>query len=100
MHILTAILRAKPGHEDTMLAELLKVADFVEAEEPDTIAFHVARAGDDSRTFVTYERFRDEAAMTRHNEGPGAQGFFATCGDMLDGDPVVVSGPERRAVTR
>ena len=94
MFTLTAILRAKAGHEDTVKAELLKVGDYVRAHEPDTASFFVTQSADDPCVFVTHERFADHAAMDRHNNGAGSQGFFAAAGHLLDGPATVVTGPE------
>ena len=94
MFTLTAILRAQKGHEDTVKAELLKVGDYVRAHEPDTASFYLTQSADDPCVFVTHERFADRAAMDRHNNGAGSQGFFAAAGDLLDGPVTVVTGPE------
>ncbi|MDX5384226.1 MAG: antibiotic biosynthesis monooxygenase [Rhodobacterales bacterium] len=94
MFTLTAILRAKAGHQDTVKAELLKVGDYVRAHEPDTASFFVTQSAEDPCVFVTHERFADRAAMDRHNNGAGSQGFFAAAGDLLDGPATVVTGPE------
>lgn len=94
MFTLTAILRAQKGHEDKVKAELLKVGDYVRAHEPDTASFYVTQSADDPCVFVTHERFKDRAAMDRHNNGVGSQGFFATAGHLLDGPATVVTGPE------
>jgi quinol monooxygenase YgiN len=94
MFTLTAILRAQKGHEDTVKAELLKVGDYVRVHEPDTASFFVTQSADDPCVFVTHERFADHAAMDRHNNGAGSQGFFAAAGHLLDGPATVVTGPE------
>lgn len=94
MHTLTAIIRARKGHQDLVRAELLKVAAFVAAHEPDTLGFHLAQSADDPCVFTTYERFTDRAAMDRHNAGGGSTGFFAAAGDALDGDVTVVTAVE------
>jgi len=94
MHTLTAIIRAQKGHEDTVRAELLKVGVFARENEPGTIGFHVAQDPDYACVFTTYERFTDKAAMDRHNNGAGSQGFFAAAGDLLDGDVTVVTAKE------
>ena len=94
MHTLTAIIRAQKGQEDTVRVELLKVGVFARDHEPDTIGFHVAQDPDDACVFTTYERFTDKAAMERHNNGAGSQGFFAVAGDLLDGDVAVVTAKE------
>ena len=94
MFTLTAILRAQKGHEDEVKAELLKVGDYVRLHEPDTASFFVTQSADDPCLFVTHERFRDRAAMDRHTNGAGSQGFFAAAGHLLDGPATVVTGPE------
>lgn len=94
MHTLTAIIRAKKGSEETVYAELLKVGVFAKDHEPDTIGFYVAQDLTDPCVFTTYERFKDQDAMDRHNNGAGSQGFFAAAGDLLDGDVTVVTAQE------
>jgi len=94
MFTLTAILRAKPGHEGEVKAALVKVGEHVRAHEPDTASFFVTQSANDPCVFVTHERFADQAAMDRHNDGAGSKGFFAEAGDLLDGPATVVTGPE------
>ncbi|MEW9918758.1 putative quinol monooxygenase [Marimonas sp. MJW-29] len=94
METLTAIIRAKPGHEDTVAAELAKVGAFAAEHEPDTIGFFVAQDPDDPCRFTTYERFTDAAARDRHNNGAGSQGFFAAAGHLLDGEVTIVTARE------
>lgn len=94
MFTLTAILRAKPGHEDSVKAALRKVGDFVRIHEPDTHSFYVTQSADDPCVFVTHERFTDRNAMDRHNNCAGSQGFFEAVGHLLDGPATVVTGPE------
>lgn len=94
MFTLTAILRAKPGHQDAVKAALLRVGEYVRAQEPDTASFYVTQSADDPCVFVTHERFADRAAMDHHNNGAGSKGFFADAGHLLDGPATVVTGPE------
>lgn len=94
MQTLTAIIRVKPGHEDTVARALAEVGDYAQANEPDTLAFHVTRDLADPCVFTTFERFTDAAAMEQHNNGAGSQGFFAATEGMLDGDVTVVIGRE------
>lgn len=94
MRTLTAILRAKPGHEATVRAALIEVGDFVRAHEPETLGYFVAQDPADPCRFTTYERFTDAAAMDRHNNGAGSQGFFAKCAGLLDGPVTVVTAEE------
>lgn len=94
MFCLTAIIRAKKGTETTVLAELLKVGGYAKEHEPGTIDFFVTQDANDPCLFSTYERFVDQAAMEKHNEGAGSQGFFTAAGDLLDGPVTVVMANE------
>ena len=94
MFTLTAIIRAKPGLQDRVKKALIKVGEYVRANEPDTLSFYVTESADEPYVFVTHERFRSSEAMERHNNGAGSQEFFSEVGDFLDGPPLVVTGPE------
>lgn len=94
MQTLTAIIRAKKGHEEAVRAALLTVGEHVRAHEPDTLSFFVAQDPDDPCRFTTYERFTNRAAMERHNAGAGSQGFFRDAGPLLDGPVTVVTATE------
>ena len=67
MLTITAIIRAKKGHDHVMRAALLEVAGNVQANEPDTIGFFISQDVGDPCLFTTYERFTDQTAMDRHN---------------------------------
>jgi len=94
MQTLTAIIRAKPGQEAKVRDALIKVGEFVRANEPDTIGFFVAQSPDDPCVFTTYERFTDKAAMDLHNNGAGSRRFFAEAGDCIDGAVTLVTANE------
>lgn len=88
---LTALIRAKPGSEDAVLEALLAVGEYAAAHEPGTLDYTVVQSQSDPTSFVTQERFADEAAMTAHNEGAGSKAFFAATEGML-GEVVVHTG--------
>jgi quinol monooxygenase YgiN len=94
MQTLTAIIRAKPGQDDVVLQALLEVGRFAQVHEPGTQGFFVAQDASNPCVFTTYERFSDAAAMERHNNGAGSQGFFAATKGLLDGDVTVVIAQE------
>jgi quinol monooxygenase YgiN len=89
MLTITALIRAKAGHEDTVEQALRAVIAEVKANEPGTVAYFVGRAQDDPTVFTTFERFADQAAMARHNESQAVADFVAATRDSLDG-PVVL----------
>lgn len=101
MVTITAVIRVREAEAEAMAAALLDVAGYVEAKEPDTLAFHICRSMDDPCVFATFERFADHAAMEAHNGSPAVARFFALASPMLDGPVIlhtcaelaVVSGP-------
>lgn len=86
---ITAVIRCRAGHEDTMAQALLDVARYVGDAEPETRAFFISRDARDPRVFTTYERFTDTAAMDTHNNSAAVARFFATAKPILDGEVVL-----------
>ena len=91
---ITAIIRASKGHEQTMLDALLAVAENVQRNEPETIAFFVSQDSSDPCVFTTYERFVDQAAMDRHNNSAASARFFQVAKPILEGDVILVKATE------
>ena len=94
MLTITAVIRAKKGHEDTMRRALLEVAENVGSNEPNTIGFFVSQDQTNPSVFTTYERFLDQAAMDAHNNSQVVARFFGITKPILDGDVVLVTGTE------
>jgi quinol monooxygenase YgiN len=94
MLTITAVIRAKKGHEDTMRRALLEVAENVRGNEPNTIGFFVSQDQTNPSVFTTYERFLDQAAMDAHNNSQVVARFFGIAEPILDGDVVLVTGTE------
>jgi quinol monooxygenase YgiN len=94
MLTITAIIRAKKGHEDMMRRALLEVADNVRINEPNTIGFFVSQDQADPSVFTTHERFLDQTAMDAHNNSPVVARFFGIAKPILDGDVVLVTATE------
>lgn len=100
MLTITAVIRAKKGHEDTMRRALLDVAENVRVNEPDTIGFFISQDAADACVFTTYERFADQAAMDAHNNSEVVARFFGIAKPILDGDVVLVTATEVSAKAR
>jgi quinol monooxygenase YgiN len=94
MLTITAVIRAKNGHEDTMRRALLEVAENVRSNEPNTIGFFVSQDQTNPGVFTTHERFVDQAAMDAHNNSQVVARFFGIAKPILDGDVVLVTGTE------
>ncbi len=94
MLTITAVIRAKAGHDRTLREALLEVAENVRANEPDTIGFFVSQDVADPRVFTTYERFASQAAMDSHNNSAVVARFFGIAKPILDGDVTLVTSTE------
>ncbi len=94
MLTITAIIRAKKGHEGTMRQGLLDVAANVEKNEPNTIGFFISQDAHDPCVFATYERFSDQAAMDNHNNSNTVARFFAIAEPILDGPVTLLTAEE------
>ena len=77
-----------------MKQALLDVAANVRDNEPDTLGFFLSQDPADPCVFTTYERFRDEAAMDRHNGSETVAAFFAIAQPILDGDVTLLTCEE------
>ena len=94
MLTITAVIRTKQGHVETMRQGLLEVAENVRENEPDTIGFFISQDPDDPCVFTTYERFTDRAAMDRHNNSDAVARFFSIARPILEGDVTLVTCEE------
>jgi quinol monooxygenase YgiN len=94
MLTITAVIRVKKGHEDTMRRALLEVAENVRLNEPDTLGFFVSQEQENPGVFTTYERFRDQEAMDAHNNSKVVARFFGIAKPILDGDVILVTSTE------
>lgn len=83
MMTITAIIRAQAGHADAVKRTLLAVVESVRRDEPDTLGYHLSQSADDPHIFTTFERFRDQAAMDRHNKSAAVAKFVEVAGPLL-----------------
>ncbi|WP_315756675.1 MULTISPECIES: putative quinol monooxygenase [unclassified Bradyrhizobium] len=100
MITITAVIRAKAGHEATMRDALVAVAAHVAASEPETIGFFISQSETEPGLFTTYERFADKAAMDRHNGSAAVATFFGIAKPILDGEVILVTSQEVSATLR
>ncbi|ABQ36482.1 MAG: antibiotic biosynthesis monooxygenase [Bradyrhizobium sp.] len=100
MITITAVIRAKAGHEATMRDALVAVAAHVAANEPETIGFFISQSETEPGLFTTYERFADKAAMDRHNGSAAVATFFGIAKPILDGEVILVTSQEISATLR
>ena len=100
MITITALLRAKPGHEATLQATLLDVAAYAAANEPGTVGYFVCRSEQDPALFTTYERFADRTAMERHNNSAALARALVAIRPILAEPPAIHTGAELSALQR
>jgi quinol monooxygenase YgiN len=94
MLTISAVIRVKKGHEETMRRALLEVAENVRVNEPGTVGFFVSQEQENPSVFTTYERFLDQAAMDAHNDSQVVARFFGIAKPILDGDVILVTSTE------
>ena len=94
MLTITAIIRTKKGHEETVRQALLDHAANVERDEPNTIGFYISQDPNNPCVFATCERFTDQEAMDSHNNSESVAKFFAIAGPILDGDVTLLAAQE------
>jgi quinol monooxygenase YgiN len=90
----TAIIRAKTGQEAVVEAALREVVRHVTANEPGTVGYFLSRSDQDPTVFVTYERYRDRAAMDTHNSSAAVAAFVAATKEALAGPLEYHTGEE------
>jgi quinol monooxygenase YgiN len=82
-----AVLKVKPGHEDTLVAGMQKMIAHVKANEPATLTYVLHRSAADPTKFLVYETYADQAAFAAHGASEAMQEFFRLAGSILDGRP-------------
>jgi quinol monooxygenase YgiN len=97
MLTITAVIRAKKGHDRALREALLEVAENARANEPDTVGFFVCQNVANPCVFTTYERFANQAAMDLHNNSAVVARFFGIAKPILDGDVTLVMCSELSA---
>jgi quinol monooxygenase YgiN len=97
MLTITAVIRAKKGHDRPLREALLELAENAHAIEPGTIGFFVSQDVADPCVFTTYERFASQAAMDLHNNSAVVARFFGIAKPILDGAVTLVTSSELSA---
>jgi len=81
---IVALLEAKPGTE-AAVAELLKSAQALAAQEPATVVWYAFQSG--PRSFGIFDAFNDEAGRTAHLEGRIAAALMGKADELLASPP-------------
>jgi len=69
MLILVVRVTIKAGHEDEVLVPFRKLQDETR-REPGCIMYLVQRSREDSRRYLIYEQYKDQAALDTHRASP------------------------------
>ena len=80
MLILVVRVTIRAGHEDEVLEPFRKLQEETR-REPGCIEFIVQRSSEDSRRYLIYEQYKDQAALDTHRTTPhfkqyAANGFY------------------------
>lgn len=92
MLTVVAKLQAAPGKEDQLKDALTKMVASVKANEQGrAVTYSLHTANDDPTTFLFYEQYADDAAVTAHRETPhmGALNAAIRDGGLLAGRPTI-----------
>jgi quinol monooxygenase YgiN len=81
---IVALLEAKPGKEE-VLADLLRSAQALAAQEPATVVWYAFRAGPSS--FGIFDAFADEAGRDAHLQGRIAAALLGRADELLASPP-------------
>ena len=79
-----ALLEAKPGKEET-LAELLRSAQALAAQEASTVVWYAFQSG--PRSFGIFDSFADEAGRNAHLQGEIAKALLGRADELLASPP-------------
>ncbi|HEY0475889.1 MAG TPA: antibiotic biosynthesis monooxygenase [Kofleriaceae bacterium] len=79
-----ALLEAKPGKEE-VLADLLRSAQALAAQESSTVVWYAFRAGPHS--FGIFDAFADEAGRNAHLQGRIAAALLGRADELLSSPP-------------
>ena len=83
-----ATIPAKYGSEDAVRDVLSTLATATRAEDG-CVGYDLYESGAAAGTFVTVERWRDQAALDAHLAGPAVEAAFAGAGDHLAGEVAI-----------
>lgn len=86
--VVTARMRALPGHAEELQSLLVTLAEHTNAEDvPDV--YVVQRSIEEPNLFLVYENWPDEAALDAHSASVHFLDFGRAAEPLLDGDLVV-----------
>ena len=84
-----ALLTAKEGCVDSMLAKLESLANATRKEHG-CIEYGFYRDNEDSNRVISFERWVDQAAEDAHWETPHLKQALAALDDLLSAEPVII----------
>jgi quinol monooxygenase YgiN len=84
---LVVTMPVKAEREAEFLDLCARFAEWVHANEPETLLYVLTKHPSREHTYVWVERYRDEAAMTAHRESPQLAETLPKVRECLDGAP-------------
>jgi quinol monooxygenase YgiN len=89
VHSIVATIKVKDGHQAQFEQVAKKLVAAVNANEPGCLLYTLNR-GDDPRTYVFMERYKDEEATKAHRAAEHFRTFGKAMGEHMDGPPQVL----------
>lgn len=86
---LTAIVKAKPEHRETVLSVLLNMVEQTRKEEA-CLLYNLHNGTDDKNIFFFYEIWESQEGLDAHNQQPYIQEFVKIAGEKLQEAPVII----------
>lgn len=85
MIVITAVMRAKKGKEDELIAAMKDLVAAVKKNEPGALDYTFHRARNDASLFMVYEKYKNGEAMKAHMGSAHFQGAAKKFGELLEG---------------
>jgi len=86
--VIVARVKVKEGQEAAFIA-VASVLVEATRKEPGCLFYTLYQSPMDSKSFIFYEEYKDQAAFDSHSNSDHFNTFAGTLGDILDGDLVV-----------
>jgi quinol monooxygenase YgiN len=88
MFALIATVRIDPANADTLEREFGEMAAYVRRNEPDTLAYYLARSREEAGCYKVIEVYRSEAAFRAHKDSAAFRTYRPKLEPLLLEPPV------------
>ena len=89
MYVVVARVRAKPGRGRDLERHLIEMAEWVTANEPETLTYLCNRSRTNSDEFVFFERYSSVNAFEAHAQSDRFRALAKRIADLLEGPATI-----------